>query len=475
MATHSLVRRAARVIFGPFPDAKRFVVHRLLPLWDRWMPKGRVSGLGLHLSTSDPEFELRLLKVEGALHLSRIAGTTPAAPMPAANAPRRALLVDVRITQISMRERGIPRYTTALALALPDHLPDTDIAYLIDPEQPPPDALAAFAQRGRIVNGASEIAGLPNVTHYLQCCHFELHKDVRELFPPELGHFRPRLSAIVYDVIPWLFPAQYLADPYLSRRYSYQLSLLPDMDRLFAISECARRDVIEAAHLPAERVTNIYGGIDESRWSLLETRHDDDAPMEIVNEQGERFLVRQPYWLYVGGDDFRKNLRGLVRAFARVLKEFPDRPTRPALVIACSLNARRRNEIAALAQEMGVQPGVDLIITGYVSDATLNRCYRNAFATVFPSLYEGLGLPILESYHFGVPALASGVSSLTEVTAPCCQFDPASEESIAEAMVRMHRDPALRVESLAFGRQIMAECNWQSAAIKVAAWLVPAE
>jgi glycosyltransferase involved in cell wall biosynthesis len=385
--------------------------------------------------------------------------------------------MDMRITQISMRERGIPRYATALALALPEYLKGADIAYLVDPAQPMPDALAALQARGRIVQGAAEIGALGHVSHYLQSCIFELHKDADELFPVELGRFRPHISAIVYDVIPWLFPKQYLTDPYLARRYAYQLSLLPSVNHLFAISNCARDDVARAANLPLSSVTNIYGGIDESRWAAPQTaaanasNASNGATLEINNEQGERFVLRQPYWLYVGGGDFRKNVQGLVRAFARVLAEQPHAPERPALVIACNLHAEQRKEIAALAASLHVEPGVDIIITGFVSDATLATCYRNAFATVFPSLYEGLGLPVLESYHFGVPALASNVSSLTEVTPVSCQFDPASEDSIAQAMLRMHNTPQLRAESLAFGREIMAECNWQQAASKLAAQL----
>ena len=466
MASTSWVRQVARALFRPFPGAKHFVVHRILAPWQHWRHGDAAIGRS-HVSASNPDIELRLLKLEGALHLARVSGAHTATK-PTAAAQRRLVLMDMRITQISMRERGIPRYTTALALALPEHLAGADIAYLVDPAQSMPDALAALQARGRIVQGAAEIGTLGHVSHYLQSCIFELHKDASELFPAELGRFRPHISAIVYDVIPWLFPKQYLSDPYLARRYAYQLSLLPSVNHLFAISNCARQDVARAANLPLSSVTNIYGGIDESRWAAPQAATPNGATLEISNDQGERFVLRQPYWLYVGGGDFRKNVQGLVRAFARVLAELPHAPERPALVIACNLHAEQRKEIAALAASLQVEPGVDIIITGFVSDAVLATCYRNAFATVFPSLYEGLGLPVLESYHFGVPALASNVSSLTEVTPVSCQFDPSSEASIAQAMMRMHNTPQLRADSLAFGREIMVECNWQQAASKLA-------
>lgn len=467
MASIPWARRLAKVLFRPFPGAKHFVVHRILAPWHRWRNGDGTTGRG-HVSASNPDIELRLLKLEGALHLARVSCAESATKPTADVVQRRLVLMDVRITQISMRERGIPRYATALALALPEHLTGADIAYLVDPEQPMPDALAALQARGRIVQGTDEIGALGHVSHYLQSCIFELHKDANELFPAELGRFRPHISAIVYDVIPWLFPKQYLSDPYLARRYSYQLSLLPSVNHLFAISNCAREDVARAANLPLSSISNIYGGIDESRWNAPQTGAANGVTLQINNEQGECFVLRQPYWLYVGGGDFRKNLQGLVRAFALVLAELPHAPNRPSLLIACNLNSEQRKEIATLASSLHVEPGLDIIVTGFVSDAVLATCYRNAFATVFPSFYEGLGLPVLESYYFGVPALASNVSSLTEVTPASCQFDPSSEVSIAQAMLLMHKTPQMRAESLAFGRKVMLECNWQQAASKLA-------
>ena len=290
----------------------------------------------------------------------------------------------------------------------------------------------------------------------------------------------------MYDVIPWLFPEQYLTDDYLRGRYEYQLSLLPYMHQLFAISECARMDTVRAAFLPPERVSNIYGGIDEFRWARAEQAlastgaAEGAAPggtwtsptvLRIANEAGEPFTVRKPYWLYVGGGDFRKNVEGLVRAFALLRRQLSS-GNEPALLIACALSSEQRGKLSELADTLGLRPGQDVFFTGFVSDATLASCYRNAFATVFPSLYEGLGLPVLESYHFGVPALASDVSSLVEVTAPGCQFSPQTPESIAQAMLRMHQNPELRSESLAFGQKVLATCNWDQAAGKLAADLL---
>lgn len=474
MSRSVTLRKIAHALSSPsrFKHAVAVVLlPRLRRLFILLLPDNLAQRLA-QIEADQAEARFNLLKLEARTHLVRV-GRMESAQRDAEPA-QCAILVDVRITQIAMRERGIPRYAAALALALPKHLPGADISYLVDPDMPMPDALDALKKLGRIVEGPAAIPKLPRLTHYLQTCVFELHKNADELFPLELAHFRPRLSAVVYDVIPWLYPQQYLSDPYLARRYDYQLNLLPYLDRLFAISESAREDVIRAAHLEAGRVQNIYGGIDDGRWDNLGAAAPQPldsplgSPLAIVNDAGQALEVRRPYWLYVGGADFRKNVAGLIRAYARMYHELSDAP---ALVIACSLSVPQQKEYLGLAESLGLTPQRDVVVTGYISDATLAHCYRNAFATVFPSLYEGLGLPVLESYHFGVPAIASNCSSLKEITDPACQFDPSDEADIARAMLDLHRHPDLRAQSLAFGSHILTQCNWQQAAGKVADYL----
>lgn len=395
-----------------------------------------------------------LARSVGMLHTRTVGSLAP--PRAAAGPP--ALLVDLRITQIAQRERGIVRYSTALALALGDRRPPGTVAFLIDPDQPPPDEMDAFRARGTIVEGPAAIVGLPRVTHFLQCCLFDLSKSAQDLFPAELARFRPRLGAVAYDLIPWLYPDRYLVDDHARERYRYLFDLCAHVDHHFAISEQTRQDMIRIGAVEADRVTTVHGGVDEARWARFRDEPLPEGPLTVANAAGDTFVLDRPYWLYVGGGDFRKNIPGLVEAFARLLAGPLD--TRPMLVIACSLSEAVRARVTEQAAALGLAVGRDLVMTGFVDDATLARCYRRAFATVFPSLYEGLGLPVLESYYFGVPALASGTTSLQEITAPDCRFDPTDAADIARAMAALHRDPALREASLAYGRTVLGFCDW---------------
>jgi glycosyltransferase involved in cell wall biosynthesis len=416
-------------------------------------------------SDLDP-LALRIERLEAVAHFQRLRPLR--ADDPAVASPRVSLLMDLRITQSAQRERGISRYATALALTLPTLLPPGSVSYLLDPDLPPPNDIEALRRLGRVVEGAAAIRGLESVSHFLQTCLFDLSKRADELFPAELARFQPKLCAILYDVIPWLFREQYLALDFVFQRYAYQFSMLWQLDKLYAISDSARQDAIDAAHLPPARVETIFGGIDETRWAGLSTRA---APGEgdvvLENRDGDRFTLTAPYWVYVGGDDFRKNLEGAIKAFALVKQALAPEIS-PQLVIACALPAERRAQLSVVAEESGLTLGEDVIVTGFISDADLATAYRGAFATVFPSLYEGLGLPIIESYHFNRPALAGDNSSLRELTHPECRFDSSDPADIARAMAALHRDPALGEASLAYGREILDRYNWRNAAAAIA-------
>jgi glycosyltransferase involved in cell wall biosynthesis len=383
-----------------------------------------------------------------------------------------SLLVDLRIAQ-GNRGRGIPRYAQSLVLALANQRPPLEIACLVDPDQDPPISIDQLASRCMIVEGTAAIRGLDRaITHFLQADLFSGFKGVSALFPGELTAHRPRLGAVLYDLIPWLFPEAYLADPRTARAYFGVLPTLSRLDRLFAISESVRRDAIAIANVEPSRVVTINGGLDGTRWRDRATDAGDpgvaDKSLRIRNDRDEPFEIPRPYWLYVGGDDFRKNLPRLIEAMA--LLKSSGRLDAP-VVIACSIEAARRNDYLRAAEALGLRPGSDLVFTGFVSDETLASLLAHCMASLFPSLYEGLGLPILESYAFGKPVLASDTSAFREIVPERCRFDPYRPTSIADAMRRFRDDPTVSEESLAFAPTAVARGQWAGAARRLAEWL----
>jgi glycosyltransferase involved in cell wall biosynthesis len=371
-----------------------------------------------------------------------------------------SLLVDLRVAQ-SDRERGVPRYVQSLVLALGREYPDLDIACLVDRDRNPPLLLDQLGERCRIIGDTAAITTL-RVTHFLQGGLFQSGETIPALFPVELAAHRPQLGAVVYDLIPWIFPDVYLADPGRARKYFRILPAVSHLDRLFTISNSVRHDVIAIANAAPQRVIAIHGGLDEGRWRT--PREEGSPPLvDLIEPRGL-------FWLYVGGDDYRKNLPRLIEAVAILKGE--GRLDAP-LVIACQIERGRRDQLLGQAEAAGLRPGDDIILTGYVSDETLGQLFAGCMATIFPSLYEGLGLPVLESYAFGKPALASDTSSFVEIVPERCRFDPYSAASIADAMRRFHDDPRVARDSLAAAPGALALCQWPRAARKLGEWLYP--
>lgn len=356
-------------------------------------------------------------------------------------------MVDLRVAQVN-RERGIPRYAQTLAIELARQCPDIRYSWLIDEGDVPllEQSLALYGQFVRV----EDISLLPRITHYLQSCMFDRSRDATVLFPASLAVHQPQLGALFYDMIPWVFPQLYLRDPTTANGYMRAAELLPAVDRLFAISECSRIDAIAFGCDP-KRVTTIYGGWDPDRFNT--------APAVPPALPGN-------YWLYIGGDDPRKNISGLIQAFAKVRQCMPSAP---ALVIVCGLTPSRRAELLREARVAGLDAD-GLVLTGYIPDGAMRAVIEGAAATIFPSLYEGLGLPVLESYQYRRPVLVSDNSSLKELAPVECRFDARQPESIAEAVIRFHQDPAIAQASLDYTPNILKMCGWKAAVDLVAGW-----
>jgi glycosyltransferase involved in cell wall biosynthesis len=164
-------------------------------------------------------------------------------------------------------------------------------------------------------------------------------------------------------------------------------------------------------------------------------------------------LEPQRYWLAVGGASINKNLTLLRRAFERL-----DPKDGTKLVIVGGLNSQVFGDQPAAA--LAGDPRV--VVTGPVSDATLKALYLTAKALVFPSLYEGCGLPPLEAMRCACPVLASTAASIPETCGDAAlYFDPTSVDSLLEAMRRLEGDASLREELVQAGLARASKFNWR--------------
>lgn len=218
---------------------------------------------------------------------------------------------------------------------------------------------------------------------------------------------------------------------------------------VITISECSRRDLVAAYDLPPEKITVIHEAA---------APHFCLQPPEIVTAVRARYNLPARYLLFVGAIEPRKNLARLLAAFETIHAEGLS----DGLVIVGRRGWLYDDFFARLERS----PARDAVIfPGYVPDEDLPAIYTGAQTVVFPSLYEGFGLPVLEAMACGTPVAASSTSSIPEVGGDAAlYFDPTDVEQITKATRRLLRDAALREEMRARGLAQAARFSWERAA-----------
>jgi glycosyltransferase involved in cell wall biosynthesis len=226
---------------------------------------------------------------------------------------------------------------------------------------------------------------------------------------------------------------------------------------LLADSQATRRDLERYYGTPPAKISVVYPGLDEKLAPVTKP--------DLLTAVRERYGLDEPYLLYVGTLQPRKNLVRLVQAFARLPSLLAGRddprPT-PRLVLA-GKKGWLYDEIAGQVRSLGLEGQV--LLTGYVPQADLPALLSGALAFVYPSLYEGFGLPVLEAMACGTPVICSNSSSLPEVAGDAALLvNPHEPEALAQAMLRLVTDAELRGELAERGLKQARRFSWRRCA-----------
>ncbi|MFH5805187.1 glycosyltransferase family 4 protein [Alienimonas sp. DA493] len=250
----------------------------------------------------------------------------------------------------------------------------------------------------------------------------------------------------VYDMIHEKFPHLYpwASDrEFLKRKRAGCLAAM----RFLAISEATKTDLCELYNVPPERVDVTPLAADNDFWR----RH---GTAEAAERLRERLGLREPYLLFVGGRWHYKNFRRLAEAFARweLRDEF----------LLATVGAPFDAEETTLLEELGLAGRVRGL--GSLSTPEVAAAYAGASAYVYPSLYEGFGLPPLEAMACGTPVAAARAGSIPEVVDDAAElFAPEDVDAIRAALSRVV-DPARAAELRAAGAQRIEEFSWDRTA-----------
>jgi glycosyltransferase involved in cell wall biosynthesis len=264
-------------------------------------------------------------------------------------------------------------------------------------------------------------------------------------------------AVTVYDLIPLVHREHYLGlDPNtaISQYYFRKLDYVRRAELILAISDATRREAIEWLGLSPSTVVNISTAADPMFRPLV-TGELDEASLRA------RVGAQRPFVMYTGGPDRRKNIDGLVKAWAQLPSAVR---AKHQLAVVCRLSDAHVASLRELAAECGLASD-ELVLPGFVSDEELVGLYNIAKAFVFPSWHEGFGLPVLEAMKCGTAVIAASTSSLPEVVGrPDALFDPLNARSMAAALERVLTDEPFRLNLEAYGLARASLFSWRTTA-----------
>jgi len=241
-------------------------------------------------------------------------------------------------------------------------------------------------------------------------------------------------------------------------RNFYQMRVLPKLlkrlTHIIAISESTKRDIQEYVGVPEERITVIHHAADTDVFYPREK----EATANSVHDYG----IRAPYIIYTSRiESPGKNHLRLIRAFEKLKRE----ESIPHQLVLAGADWSGANDVHKVAAESSFSK--DILFTGYVHGKDLPNLYCGAEMLVFPSLFEGFGLPILEAMACGVPVACSNVSSMPEIAGGAAVlFDPLDVDSMAEGMLSVLSSEEERVALGRKGRKRADDFSWEKTARK---------
>jgi glycosyltransferase involved in cell wall biosynthesis len=257
---------------------------------------------------------------------------------------------------------------------------------------------------------------------------------------------------VVHDLTRYLFPRFFPFNPVqkVLDRLAYP-AMVGRYDHLLAVSEATRKDLSSLFKVPDEKITVAYHGAEEAFQPLTE------------KEEQEKFLrskgLKKPFILFLGTLEPRKNISTLLRAFEGIKDQIPH-----DLVLV----GQRGWKWEPIIQEME-RPEIKQRVhwVGYVSDPERVFFYQAAAFLVYPSWYEGFGMPLLEAMQCGCPVITSKVSAMPEVVGEAgLLIDPSQIEDLKKALLRLVHEPERAEKMKSAGLEQAKKFSWEISARK---------
>jgi len=268
-----------------------------------------------------------------------------------------------------------------------------------------------------------------------------------------------RLIITVHDVTDVLIPPPGVPAPLQAGRLFFARRALNRADRILAVSYSSKRELSRVFRVPERKIEVVYNALDE-RFQREPMPTDGDRILE-------RHAVKDPFVLYAGNIKPQKNLPRLIEAFAVAKADLRDHPEFAGLKLLLIGDASdEHSDLRRAVLRSRLQGEVRFL--GFVPHAVLRVFYSRAKAFLFPSLYEGFGLPPLEAMAHGTPVLTSSASSLPEVFDDAAlMVNPENVFEIARGIRQILTEEVTRETLISRGHELVQRYSWERSADQV--------
>ena len=362
--------------------------------------------------------------------------------------PSRPLVgIDAR----KIRDFGIGTYIRQLLEAMARRPESADYRFRVYLRQGDRELLSGLPERFETVSEDSPGYSVAELTRFA----WRLWRDRLDLFhathyvlPPLL---RGRAVVTIHDIIHLLYP-QFLPSraAHFYARFMIRRAL-SRADRIITVSYNSKRDLVDYFDVPSARIEVIYNGVS--------TRFHPDVPAAERARVAAKHGLPVPYLLFLGGEKPHKNLQGVVRAFAEALRRAPL----PHVLVLAGPPPRNQLRLEALVAALDLKPRV--FLPGLVEEEDLPGLVAGADVLLYPTLYEGFGLPVVEAMACGTPVLTSSNSALQEIAGGYAYLvDPMDVDAIARGIVALATDEKVRADFRELGKKRALDFSWDKAA-----------
>ena len=277
-----------------------------------------------------------------------------------------------------------------------------------------------------------------------------LHRDINVLFSP--AHYTPRFCPVptvvtIHDLGYVFYPQDFLKKD-LYKLEMWTKHAVSRSKKIIAVSQHTKNDIHKHYNIPLSTIECIYNGYTKQKNSLSH------ASLQKYGVEDKK------YFLYASTLQPRKNVTSLIEAFA----QFNQNATVYKLILV-GKKGWMYHEMIQRVQDLNLEHSITF--TGYIPDADLSLLYKHATAYVFPALYEGFGMTILEAMHHHCPVIASSSGALPEIAGEAClYFEPHDTIKLQESMTRLAQSDVLRKELIAKGLKQVQKFSWDKSASK---------